>query len=78
MGHGLDLPIAVIIVGTIGGGTGLPSQKAGLELLGLSGDGNARAFAEVTASLALAGELSIIGALCADHFTSAHQQLARS
>jgi hydroxymethylglutaryl-CoA reductase (NADPH) len=66
-----------LIVGTVGGGTGLPSQKASLDLLGLAGPGNARAFAEVAAGISLAGELSIIGALCAGHFARAHQQLAR-
>ncbi|MEW8066946.1 MAG: hydroxymethylglutaryl-CoA reductase [Candidatus Thiodiazotropha endolucinida] len=66
-----------LIVGTVGGGTGLPSQKAGLDLLGLAGTDNSRAFAEVAAGVTLAGELSIIGALCAGHFARAHQQLAR-
>jgi hydroxymethylglutaryl-CoA reductase (NADPH) len=66
-----------LIVGTVGGGTGLPSQRACLEILGLAGQGQARAFAEVAAALCLAGELSIIGALCAGHFTRAHQMLAR-
>jgi hydroxymethylglutaryl-CoA reductase (NADPH) len=66
-----------LIVGTVGGGTRLPSQKACLDILGLAGVGQARAFAEVAAGLALAGELSIIGALTAGHFTRAHQQLAR-
>jgi hydroxymethylglutaryl-CoA reductase (NADPH) len=66
-----------LIVGTVGGGTSLPSQKACLDLLGLAGAGHARAFAEVTAALLLAGELSIIGALTAGHFTRAHQRLAR-
>jgi hydroxymethylglutaryl-CoA reductase (NADPH) len=45
--------------------------------LGLAGAGHANALAEVCASIALAGELSIIGALAADHFTRAHQRLAR-
>jgi hydroxymethylglutaryl-CoA reductase (NADPH) len=66
-----------IIVGTVGGGTGLPSQTAGLNILGLRGAGKARAFAEVCAAVCLAGELSIIGALCAHEFASAHQRLAR-
>jgi hydroxymethylglutaryl-CoA reductase (NADPH) len=66
-----------IIVGTVGGGTGLPTQRACLDIMGLGGPGHARAFAEVTAALALAGELSIIGALTAGHFTRAHQKLAR-
>ena len=66
-----------LIVGTVGGGTGLPSQQACLQLLGLAGSGHAQAFAEVCAGMALAGELSIVGALCAGHFARAHQRLAR-
>jgi hydroxymethylglutaryl-CoA reductase (NADPH) len=66
-----------IMVGTVGGGTSLPAQKACLDLLGLSGSGHARALAEVVGAVCLAGELSIIGALCANHFARAHQQLAR-
>jgi hydroxymethylglutaryl-CoA reductase (NADPH) len=66
-----------IMVGTVGGGTGLPAQKACLELMGLQGDGKARALAEVCAGLLLAGELSIIAALAEGHFTRAHRKLAR-
>ncbi len=66
-----------LIVGTVGGGTGLPSQRACLDILGLTGPGNARAFAEVCAGLCLAGELSLVAALCAGHFTRAHKRLAR-
>ena len=66
-----------LIVGTVGGGTGLPSQRACLDLMGLAGAGKARAFAEVTAALALAGELSIIGAICAGDFARAHKSLSR-
>lgn len=78
---GGDLYAAVtlpnLVVGTVGGGTGLPSQNACLELMGLAGAGHARALAEVCAGLCLAGELSIIGALAAGHFARAHRQLAR-
>jgi hydroxymethylglutaryl-CoA reductase (NADPH) len=66
-----------LIVGTVGGGTGLPSQQAGLKILGLAGTGKARALAEVCAALALAGELSIIAALSAHHFARAHERRAR-
>lgn len=66
-----------LIVGSVGGGTGLPSQQACLKLLGLAGPGHGRALAEICAALSLAGELSIIGALAAGHFARAHQQLAR-
>jgi hydroxymethylglutaryl-CoA reductase (NADPH) len=66
-----------IIVGTVGGGTGLPSQAACLEILGLQGSGKANAFAEVCTALVLAGELSIIAAMASDDFTRAHRKLAR-
>jgi hydroxymethylglutaryl-CoA reductase (NADPH) len=66
-----------IMVGTVGGGTGLPGQRACLEILGLAGAGKAQALAEVCGALALAGELSISGALSSGEFTQAHQRLAR-
>jgi hydroxymethylglutaryl-CoA reductase (NADPH) len=49
--------------------------------LGLAGTGqaqNVQALAEVCAGLCLAGELSIIGALCSGDFSRAHRVLARS
>ncbi|MBF4245534.1 3-hydroxy-3-methylglutaryl-CoA reductase [Vibrio anguillarum] len=66
-----------LMLGTVGGGTGLPSQKACLDILGLHGTGHSQALAEVAASLCLAGELSIVGAFCAGHFSRAHRKLAR-
>jgi hydroxymethylglutaryl-CoA reductase (NADPH) len=66
-----------LIVGTVGGGTMLPTQKACLDILKLSGPGHAQALAEVCASMALAGELSIIAALSCGHFTRAHAKRMR-
>lgn len=66
-----------IMVGTVGGGTSLPSQQANLELMGLKGSGHSAALAEVCAGLLLAGELSIIAALATGDFTRAHHKLAR-
>ena len=66
-----------VIVGTVGGGTGLPSQRACLELLGLATPEGTPALAEVCAATALAGEISIIGALSAEEFVRAHRRLAR-
>jgi hydroxymethylglutaryl-CoA reductase (NADPH) len=66
-----------LMVGTVGGATGLPSQRACLNILGLAGQGNANALAEVCAGTVLAGELSIIAALSAGHFTRAHKKRAR-
>ncbi len=66
-----------LIVGTVGGGTGLPTQKEALEMIDCFGKGKAQKFAEICGGLALAGELSIAAALSAGHFTSAHQNLGR-
>lgn len=66
-----------ILAGTVGGGTSLPSQHAGLQILGLAGSGHAKALAEVIAAVCLCGEISIIAAISAGHFASAHKKLAR-
>jgi len=66
-----------VMVGTVGGGTGLPSQQACLEILRSCGRADARALAELCAALALAGELSLIGALCSGDFARAHAARAR-
>ncbi len=66
-----------VVVGTVGGGTNLPSQRACLALMGLEGPGSAGGLAEICAALCLAGEISLVGALCAGEFSRAHQRLAR-
>jgi len=66
-----------ILVGTVGGGTGLPSANACLKILGLVGTGKSIALAEVTAAIVLAGELSISGAFCSGDFSVAHRCLSR-
>jgi len=66
-----------IMVGTVGGGTSLPSAKACLNILGLASAGKSTALAEVSAALVLAGELSIIGAFCSGDFAAAHHSLSR-
>lgn len=66
-----------ILVGTVGGGTSLPSQSAAMSLLGVSGDGSASAVAEIVASLCLCGEISIMAAISSGQFTHAHHKLAR-
>ena len=69
-------------VGTVGGGTGLGTQQECLKMLGVAGGGNppganARKLAEIIASGVLAGELSLIGALAAQHLARAHKELGR-
>lgn len=76
-----DLYICVtlpnLIVGTVGGGTRLPTQKECLVLLGCNGEGTAKKFAEICAATVLAGEISITGALAAGQFAQAHLRYGR-
>jgi len=66
-----------IIVGTVGGGTGLPDQRLWLDRMGLAGPNSARAFAEICAALCLAGELSLTAAVRSGVFARAHDVLRR-
>ena len=66
-----------VIVGTVGGGTHLPTARESLAMLGCEGDGSARKFAEICAATVLAGEISIIGSLAAGDFGQAHARYGR-
>lgn len=70
--------IPSLVVGTVGGGTGLPSQRAGHDLLDLEEPNSANELAEVCAAVVLAGELSIAGAIVANEFTQAHGSPGRA
>ncbi|MWG35116.1 hydroxymethylglutaryl-CoA reductase (NADPH) [Halomarina oriensis] len=77
-----SVTLASLELGTVGGGTKLPTQAEGLDVVGVRGGGdpagtNADALAEVVAVATLAGELSLLGALAASHLASAHEQLGR-
>ncbi|MCO5564946.1 hypothetical protein L7F22_018616 [Adiantum nelumboides] len=85
---GLDLHVSVTMpsleVGTIGGGTQLPSQAACLKLLGVEGanadlpGANAQKLARIVAGTVLAGELSLMSALAAGHLVRSHMRYNRS
>ena len=76
--NGKDLYVSVylpdLMVGTVGGGTGLATQKEALTLLGVS---NSQKFAEVAAGAVLAGEISLLSSLSAGTLAQSHQKLAR-
>ncbi|KSW11584.1 3-hydroxy-3-methylglutaryl-CoA reductase [Pyrodictium occultum] len=81
-----DLYISVTLpsleLGTVGGGTRLPTQREALALLGAAGGGNppganAKKLAEVTAAAVLAGELNLLAALAANELARAHRLLGR-
>lgn len=76
-----DLYIAVrmpaIEVGTVGGGTSLPTQSEALQMIGCKGSGKARKLAEIVAVTVLAGELSTLAAQAAGQLGKAHAELGR-
>jgi hydroxymethylglutaryl-CoA reductase len=64
-------------VGTVGGGTGYPTQREALDLIGCRGTGRKWALAETVASFALALDISTLSAVCNDTFAQSHHRLAR-
>ena len=66
-----------LIVGTVGGGTHLPTARECLQLLGCYGAGGAKKFAEICAAVVLCGEVSIAGALASGEFAQAHRSFGR-
>jgi hydroxymethylglutaryl-CoA reductase (NADPH) len=70
--------LPALVVGTVGGGTGLPNQHDYLEMMGCAGAGRARRFAEIVAGFALALDLSTIAAVSGGQFADAHERLGRN
>ena len=73
-----SITIPSLIVATYGGGTGLPTQRECLELLGCYGKDKVKKFAEIVAATVLCGELSLGTAVIADEWVSSHEQLGRN
>ncbi len=70
-----ELTCPNLVLGTVGGGTGLPTQHECLNLIGCAGPGMATKLAEVCAATALANEISFWAAICANEWVDAHRQL---
>ena len=70
-----DVHIPNVIAGTVGGGTGLPTQRECLEIMGCHGTGGVNKFVELCAVASLANEISFWGAMCAQEWISAHAGL---
>src|SRR5688500_15135008 len=66
-----------LILGTVGGGTSMPTARECLRILDCEGTDRASRLAEICAAVALAGELSIVGSLCEGSFARAHAALGR-
>ena len=74
----VTVQIPCLVIGTVGGGCTLPTQRECLQILGCDGPGKARKFAEIAAGVALAGELSVLSSSSAKEFVRAHKELGRS
>jgi len=72
------ITIPSLIVATHGGGTGLPTQRDCLELMGCHGAGKVRKLAEIVAATVVCGELSLGSAIVADEWVSSHDRLGRN
>jgi hydroxymethylglutaryl-CoA reductase (NADPH) len=73
-----SITLTSLIVATYGGGTGLPTQRECLEMLGCYGAGKADKFAEICAAVVLAGDTSLSSAILAGDWVSSHDELGRN
>ena len=73
-----SITIPALIVATYGGGTGLPTQRECLELMGCYGTGQVRKLAEIVTATVLCGELSLGSAVVAGEWVDAHERLGRN
>lgn len=75
----IDLTMPSIEVGTIGGGTGLSSQKQCLSIMGVCNKNkhSSTLLSNIIASTVLCGELSLMTALCKGNLVHSHMKLNR-
>ncbi|HEX8931760.1 MAG TPA: 3-hydroxy-3-methylglutaryl-CoA reductase, partial [Patescibacteria group bacterium] len=68
--------LPALMLGTVGGGTNLATQKEALTILGIENN-KVEKLAEIVAGTVLAGELSLIASLSEGSLAKAHQELGR-
>ena len=73
-----SITIPALIVATFGGGTGLPTQRECLQMLGCVGKGKVGKLAEIVAATALAGDLSLSCAIAAEEWVESHEKYGRN
>ncbi|MFT6746406.1 MAG: hydroxymethylglutaryl-CoA reductase (NADPH) [Glaciecola sp.] len=74
----LKLTLPNLVVGTVGGGTQLPTQAEALKLMGCLGTGKVNRLAKVIAGFALGLEISTYAAIVSGEFAKAHEKLGRN
>jgi hydroxymethylglutaryl-CoA reductase (NADPH) len=73
----LSITLPSLIVATHGGGTGLPTQRECLEIMGCYGAGKVNKLAEIVAATVLAGELSLAAAISSLDWVTSHEEMGR-
>ena len=67
-----------LVIGTVGGGTNLPSQRECLDIMGCYGNGRVFRLAEIIAAACLSLDLSTMAAIASGDFVHAHEKLGRN
>ena len=73
-----SMTLTNLIVGTVGGGTGLPGQRELLECIGCYGEGGMNILSEIICASCLALDLSTMAAVAAGEFAGAHARLGKT
>ncbi|MBI3941098.1 MAG: hydroxymethylglutaryl-CoA reductase, partial [Acidobacteria bacterium] len=73
-----SVTLPALSVATVGGGTGLATQRECLQMLDCYGAGKARKLAEIVAAALLGGEISMASAIASGEFATAHERYGRN
>ncbi len=73
-----NIYIPSLQLGTVGGGTWLPSQQEAMKILGVSGTGKVKKFAQLVLAAVLAGEISLIASQAEGSLAKAHKKHGRN
>jgi hydroxymethylglutaryl-CoA reductase len=67
-----------LVIGTVGGGTQLATQRECLSMMGCYGKDGVYRLAEIIAGFALGLDLSVVSAVASGQFATAHEKLGRN
>ena len=78
-GDGLRVSLLLpnLVIGTVGGGTGLQQQRDYLTALGCAGNDGVKRLAEIICGFSLALDISTLAAVASGQFADAHERLGR-
>ena len=74
----ISLNLPNLVIGTVGGGTGLTKQSEALKILKCDGNGKIGRFAKLIAGFAMSLEVSTYAAIVSGEFAKAHEKLGRN